>query len=333
MKKYLPRFIKKIIIWFLQKYIIIEYIIKVVKYAINFYLASISQRVIPKRIESRVLMLTHSIEKGLSHEKIRYGFGLIVLEELMQSIELLTEKYQSYIYEDSTTNQSIKMGVTVIKNYVNLHKESDIDLDKCNDFLRKYRTYLEMNIAGTKILPEPANSQHSKTFEEVFNYRHSIRHYGNSVISLELIKKAIYSASKTPSSCNRQAWEVLIIKDQEFINKILKIQAGLNNYASNIQYLLVIVSDLRYYLSYMELNQGFIDCGMYSMSVLLQLQNHNIASCALNNSFTIQQEKSLRKIINLDKHFEFVMFIACGSFREFNKVPISHRLSKDLRII
>jgi hypothetical protein len=126
---------------------------------------------------------------------------------------------------------------------------------------------------------------------------------------------------------------VLIIKDQEFINKILKIQAGLNNYASNIQYLLVIVSDLRYYLSYMELNQGFIDCGMYSMSVLLQLQNHNIASCALNNSFTIQQEKSLRKIINLDKHFEFVMFIACGSFREFNKVPISHRLSKDLRII
>ena len=58
------------------------------------------------------------------------------------------------------------------------------------------------------------------TFEEVVNYRRSVRHYKDSPIDSEKVKKCLELAVLAPNSSNMQLWEFYHIVNPELLKKL-----------------------------------------------------------------------------------------------------------------
>ena len=58
------------------------------------------------------------------------------------------------------------------------------------------------------------------TFEEIVNYRRSVRHYKNEPIDSEKVKHCLELASLAPNSSNMQLWEFYHVIDSEILKKI-----------------------------------------------------------------------------------------------------------------
>ena len=58
------------------------------------------------------------------------------------------------------------------------------------------------------------------TFEEITNYRRSVRHYKNIPIDPEKVKHCIKLATLAPNSSNMQLWEFYHITDPEVLKKL-----------------------------------------------------------------------------------------------------------------
>ena len=57
------------------------------------------------------------------------------------------------------------------------------------------------------------------TFEEVVNYRRSVRHYKDSPIDTDKVKKCLELAVLAPNSSNMQLWEFYHITDTDILKK------------------------------------------------------------------------------------------------------------------
>ncbi len=58
------------------------------------------------------------------------------------------------------------------------------------------------------------------TFEEIINYRRSVRHYKNEIINAEKVKRCIELATLAPNSSNMQLWEFYHITNPEILKKL-----------------------------------------------------------------------------------------------------------------
>jgi hypothetical protein len=88
---------------------------------------------------------------------------------------------------------------------------------------------------------------------------------------------------------------------------------------------LIITSDISYLTGSRERNQGFVDGGMFSLSILYALQYNNVSACALNASFNSKDDKKIKNLIGIPDNENLIMFISTGSFLDVSKVPNSAR--------
>jgi nitroreductase len=59
-----------------------------------------------------------------------------------------------------------------------------------------------------------------KTFEEIVNYRRSVRHYKEENIDSEKVKKCLELATLAPNSSNMQLWEFYHVTNKDELNKL-----------------------------------------------------------------------------------------------------------------
>ena len=83
------------------------------------------------------------------------------------------------------------------------------------------------------------------------------------------------------------------------------------------------------YVSSIEHNQGYVDGGLFGMSVLLSLEYYGLAACPLNAMFQVKSEKQIRNIMQVEPADHLIMFIAVGHFKPKNKVALSSRYPVD----
>ena len=176
-----------------------------------------------------------------------------------------------------------------------------------------------------KDLLKTLNNFDFKTFSEV---RYSIRNFDeNYSVPIEIIKKAILIAGKSPSACNRQAWKVYVFKGLKK-DLILNHQNGNRGFRDSIDTVLLIVG-LTSSFSYGERHGAWVDGGIFSMSLLYALHSFGLGTCSLNTGYTLKQELNLRKAINLELNEEPIMMIAVGGIKNEFKVANSCRKSID----
>lgn len=276
--------------------------------------------------EASIIRLYHTIEKGLSYENYRAGFGKDNVEKLLISLEQYSSK------GNDTSVFFYETALSCLEAYINKNKEhghSDVQLENRVKALPGKPN----ERGGTVTVSLPKNPE-NLTYKQLVTMRHSIRHFSNEPVDIELLKKAIQLAQYTPSACNRQGWKTRIVADKAKIKAILENQNGNRGFGQEFDKLLVITTDLRAQQRDREVFQAFIDGGMYAESVLNCLFSMGIGSVPLSASLTSEQDQNVRTIIDVCEAELFILFIGIGNYPDSEILTTrSERKPVDVEVI
>jgi nitroreductase len=104
---------------------------------------------------------------------------------------------------------------------------------------------------------------------------------------------------------------------------------GCRGFDQNIPAFLFITSPTWAFCEINERNQGYIDCGLFSMSLSLFLQYYGINTCFLNWAVNPFKDELLRKKLNIPADERGICIIAIGYAAENAKIAQSYRLNPD----
>lgn len=273
---------------------------------------------------ARITFNAHSIEKGLSHEDIRYGFG----RKQLARLSALLAAYNRHDFDKK--DKAYVNALSVLRQYHELHDGADKPTEYFDHLYASMYSEIicsTSQIGGiTHIDARSKDNNKSKSFEEIFTGRYSVRAYSKEPVDEDKINQAIGIATKTPTVCNRQPFRVAILTNPETIQNALRIQGGYRGYGIP-PVLLVVLTDTMGYVDKTERNQVYIDGGAFSMALLLGLEYQSLAACPLNAMFTVLKERKVRKLLDIEPSHNIIMFIAVGNFPSKSKVPKSFRYS------
>lgn len=274
-----------------------------------------------ENLEAKITFHYHALEKGLSNVDFREGFGEYAYTELIKTLKQFNKlKYDS-------NSVAFLTGISVLNEYVKKHEFSKVNTDFIKKSINELTiTPVDTNLGGVFTLYNDEIVAKSKgNFEELALSRYSVRDYSTSAVNLELINQALEIAKKTPSVCNRQPWHTYVIRDKNLIIDLLAVQGGFRGHGRNIDTLILVTSNNNFLYDYEERNQGFVDSGMYSMSLIYSLHYLGLATCPLNTNMTFKKDKMIRDMLNIPLNQNLVMFISVGNYENEFKVPKSSR--------
>lgn len=317
-KNYLPR-------WF---HIQIKFIIKVYNCADNFiyditkYLRysmtfKSDNRLNKKNIEARIFTYSHIIEKGLTLNNRKIGYGQEVLKNLLKVLE------QYLFLGYANEGIAFENGLSVIQKYLEIHMNEDIDISLIKADLIKLNTKnLHSDLSGMieYTLNDIKSDQYS-SFDYFCKSRVSIRNFSMEPVNIELIIKAIDIANKAPSSCNRQPSKVYILNDSNVKEEFLKLHNGNRGFGNLVDKFLIITSDLCCYNASNERNQVFIDGSLFAMSLIYSLHFIGLAACTLHWQVNRKEDKKIKRILGISNSENIILIIGVGNYPE--KVLIS----------
>jgi nitroreductase len=279
---------------------------------------------------ARMIFHAHAIEKGLSHSTFRPGFGKIAVPGLAKEMnDWLTKEHDR---DDSFLQSS----AAVMKAYFDRHAELDTDVSHFRDLFSQASqdlidttTHQEGGVLPAGQVREvPEIRGDGRSFMDVVYDRRSVREFTDQPVLDEEIAAAVQIAMQSPSVCNRQSARVHQFQDPEIIRSVLGIQGGFGGYAMPPR-LLLVTSDIDAFMFAPERNQGYVDGGLFMMSLLLGLTQVGLGSVSLNTDFGTAKETAVRKLIDVPDHEVFISFIGVGHYSEDVLVPRSRRTGVD----
>lgn len=249
----------------------------------------------------------HVIEKCLAMPNFEPGHGKerveVVVGDLFKYRELKFDlKHPQYI-----------AAMQAVQEYDKVHKQLKyaLPVDLQND--------IDRLLEGTNI-PEH-HQPHAKrdeffahlhgSFEEFARSRHSIRAYSDTNISEETIRAVVDLARTTPTACNRQPNKTYVVGDKDMIKRIALLQGGGRGFAENANKLFIITSAVEPFNNN-EPFEVYKAGGMYVMNLLYALHAYEIGACPLMWNGKREQDKQLRKLLNIPDNEEIIMVVSAG---------------------
>lgn len=318
---YIPRWVKDIILLGISHLRLIQFFYNdYIKYRKSAF--RLNKNHTKDQIKARITIHYHSIEKGLSHKNIRLGFGKHAIKQLLKDLD--DYKKNSFPLEDIR----YRTGCSVLLEYIKLHEEANYDISEIKSMYKSIVGNFKENLGGCyQLNKEEVLKYRNSDFKQLSDKRFSVRNFSDELVDIQLINKAIEIAMKTPSVCNRQPWNVYVVKNKELQKDLLSLQGGLRGLGDNMDTLIAITAKNSYFGGPEERNQGFIDGGLFSMSLLYSLEYMGLASCALNADFNKKTDDQIRKILDIKVNENIILFIAVGNYPSTFKVPKSQRES------
>jgi len=265
----------------------------------------------------QIIRQYHRLEKAMSKEFFDSSRGKRAAITLLKLLEKNRE---------SNVRNNIQYSVAwkVLDKYIVLDETRHSALRERLDKIFIHRTE-ELTVGVERTLKNDFLKGAGSNFQVLSNSRKSIRYFSRKEVPDTIVLNALDIAKKTPSVCNRQGWHTWLIKDKSIISEFRKVHNGFAQKRQNLQTLLVITFDMSAFDYPVERNQGYVDGGLYSMSVLYALTSLGVASCPLNSNLHLSDKKRFKKLIGISDNYRIVMFIAVGNYLEENVSPISYR--------
>ena len=166
-------------------------------------------------------------------------------------------------------------------------------------------------------------------FERFALLRHSVRNFSAESVPGELIARAVRTAQRTPSVCNRQAWRVHVYTSPEDKDVVLRTQDGNAGFGHLAASILLVSSDTRVYVSSGERHQAYVDGGMFAMSLVYALQAQGVVSCCLNLCNYFFQDVAVHRACRIPAWETPIMMIAIGYPAAEFQVAVSARLDTE----
>ncbi|WP_299449845.1 nitroreductase family protein [uncultured Serinicoccus sp.] len=275
------------------------------------------------RVTSRIMYNVHALEKGLArNHDLRPGFGRKALTHLNDAMLL----YRASGYDLAAF--PYQEGLGVLRRYADLHERLGHDVDFLPAVVDPTHFSAEnagSTTAGTiEVRRDQKQRNTSKNFAELALGRTSIREFSGDAIDQTKVEDAIRVALKSPSVCNRQGWRVHWLSDKTTMKEVLAHQRGFG-YREMPEVLMCVTVSNSTFISPVERNQGFVDGGLFAMSILYGLEYQGLAAVPLNACLYSGAQKAIRSIVPIPEAEVIVMFIAVGDFPESSQAPASSR--------
>ena len=276
-----------------------------------------------KKRSYELLLNSHILEKGMSHEEIRFGFGKNSLRAL--SAELKEWESKGYSKESS----SYKIALSALHEYYLLHKKRKDDLMFLQKVLgqKLYEAVVSYNEDKKSGIKNYSGGEKFSSFTDFYKNRVSIREFDHSKeVSLEKIKSIIQVAKCAPSSCNRQTIKAYITLDPESVSKIISLHKGISVSPPGI---IILTSDISAYPNAKTRNLPYVDSGLFANGLLLSATEKGIGTVVLNGCLSRSAEKQISQMLEIPKFEKITLLIAFGKMKGVSKVCESFRTPLD----
>lgn len=272
--------------------------------------------------KAQIHLLAHTLEHGLSLRDPRPAFGLPKAAELIAG----TERYIA----DFGLDASAEIAVKALGAYAAFNRAAGGDIGP----LAAAIAALEQRGAdaraplsgGTEDVSADGIRQRAMMdFAGFMDARHSVRQYADRPVDPAQIERAVAAAQQTPSSCNRQTCRVYVFTDKADIARVLAFQQGHRGFGDQFGGLAVITSDLAHWCAVGERYQGWVDGGMFAMTLTLALHAEGLGACMLNWSTTADVDRAMRGFVGIPDNELVITMLGFGHMPEHFKVPRSQR--------
>lgn len=259
-----------------------------------------------KQLYYDILLLAHTVEKGLSVSTPRPKFGKEKIPKLLDHLNSYDEKWNVFPLEKS---------YGCLLAYINWHKERQIELgefgERIHDFLNRCRDLSITPKGGVKIISNDSIIENTVA-EKFLNSRFSCRRFSPELIDPAKLDRIISIALRTPSQCNRQSGRIHYFSNKTDIENLLKLQAGANEFFQSVPNLFVITSEISAWSGFKARSQAYVDGSLLAMQVLNACQALGLGTCPLNLAVTNFKEIKICKTGNIPKSERLIMMIAFG---------------------
>lgn len=276
------------------------------------------------KIEAKIILHYHSIEKGLIHKNLKPRFA-------KDKVSLLHKHLSNPIIVENISKSQIQNTLKILLQYYKVHQELNINIEDYfnKNQLEKYSKLIEFkeeNFKGVLTFNKlEFYNDNQSNFCTFSNSRKSIRNFTGEKVDIKQLEKAIELSLNSPSVCNRQSSKVYLLEDYNKIQEVLKIQGGFAGFSKNVSQLLIVTSNRSFFYTLGERNQFYVDGGIYLMNLLYCLHYYKIANCPANWGKPIKAESKLDKIIKLPKEEKIICLVPIGVAESNFSVPLSKR--------
>ena len=283
-----------------------------------------------EKIEAKIILNYHGIEKGFVHNRIRPRFAIKRVKNLIGELEIVENNY--------CQSSQTQIAQKVLIDYYDYHCQQNISI---NDYFpeKTYEKYRSKNDIKEKAFIERTKSEYfsdiDKSFDLFSNSRKSIRSFTNEKVPTEIIEEVVGLASNAPSVCNRQPSKTYFVNNKELVNKVLDIQGGLTGFQNEINQILVVTVDRNYFYTIGERNQFYIDGGIYLLNLMYALHHKKIGCCPANWGKTFDVDKKAQSMLKLKESEKIICVLAIGFLQDEIKYTLSKRrpLNEVLRVL
>lgn len=266
----------------------------------------------PLALSSWLVSAFHGVEKGMTMEAGKEGFARKKIPSMMAAIRQLENTgHASYATEGARG---------CLQAYVSFN--DDLGMKIPDEYESEVRAFVagmkQEEFPGGSISLGRAQIEAATDFDyDAFTQtRCSLRQFTGEAVDPNVLENAVRQALKSPRSCNREMRRVHAVYDPEMRDELLTYHSGNRGFGHRLGAVLVIASDLREFDMVGERNQGWIDGGIFAMSLVLALHANRLGSCMLNWSVDCEQDKRLRDAFDIPDHEAVITFLGVGQMLE-----------------
>jgi nitroreductase len=274
----------------------------------------------PGTMEAQIIKAYHRIEKGLALALPRPGFGQDAVAAVLDGVDA----YAACFGPTLTTARALR----TLDEYVAFNREHGIDTDCIEARLDALRSLhpAEATEGGTRVVSrEQVYANACLDLSGFFASRYSVRQFSGAPVSSHLIAQAVAMAKQSPSVCNRESGCVFVASDPARKSALLSLQNGNRGFGELADRVLVVTARLDSFLTVGERYQGWIDGGLFAMSLIYALHSFGIGSCCLNWSVEPEVDQALKRVSGIPGDHAVIMLLAIGHLPETLRVAQSPR--------
>lgn len=275
-------------------------------------------------LRALVAMDAHRIEKGLAVAEPKPWFGKDALERLLANTAM---------YAGAGGDENIcRASLDALAEYLDRNKANGVGepgwIPEVRSAVARLAHKVDASglLGGTTTMSREAMHKAGKLDSlDFFFTRRSVRNFTAVMVARAEIEAAVAAAQRTPSVCNRQSWSVYVFPRGDTADTVLACQNGNIGFGHTASHVLLITVDLRTFVYPGERNQGWIDGGMFAMSLIYAFHAQGIGTCPLNWSVDSKADRQLRAVAEIPQHEIVIMMVAIGRLPEYLEVASSWR--------
>lgn len=264
-------------------------------------------------IELTLLLLAHSLEKGMGIENPRKGFGREKAAALIECLHKSEDK-SSYAFKESLSvlgayiEFSEKSG-SVDKSLTSAYEELSAQVLKSDWYPAGYELYAPQEIYA---------NIYTDDVRQFFCSRHSVRAFENEPISEETMDSILSIASTAPSACNRQPIRVYWTSDKDKVAAIDALIPGNKGFEGQIPNWAIITADRGMFGS-TECLQWYVNGGIYASHFVLACHANHIGSCIFQLPIAHESIDQIRQVAHIPNNYAIICAVGFGKPKKQGK--------------